>query len=297
MIISGFGGKNGSLSSRSTGIKEETDGFLSIVRSIAGGDLLFCFDPSTIGGIAVGNEVTEWRDALGAYDTYFANIGTDGPSFGTYNGEPVLNFDGSSTGLRTQEVDTQLLGKKDLSLLLFTKTNAGSTFQAILEFSNLWYRHGAFTISEQRDSSDFSGYFAQSNNISQLNVSCPAGANGTNVDVDLPLVRGVVFNRNGAGGGGATTTRPYINGIAIPADIIYDGGGTTYNIDAPFAQINPATGDYMYFYLSNRADDFHYNGSIGTIVAITRALTDSEMDKLSKAILRKYNLDASAPIK
>ena len=53
----------------------------------------------------------------------------------------------------------------------------------------------------------------------------------------------------------------------------------------------------MYFYLSNRADDFHYNGSIGTIVAITRALTDSEMDKLSKAILRKYNLDASAPIK
>jgi hypothetical protein len=172
MIISGFGGKNGSLSSRSTGIKEETDGFLSIVRSIAGGDLLFCF------------EVTEWRDALGAYDTYFANIGTDGPSFGTYNGEPVLNFDGSSTGLRTQEVDTQLLGKKDLSLLLFTKTNAGSTFQAILEFSNLWYRHGAFTISEQRDSSDFSGYFAQSNNISQLNVSCPAGANGTNVDVD-----------------------------------------------------------------------------------------------------------------
>jgi hypothetical protein len=295
MIISGFGGKGGSLSSRSSGVATEEDksgGFLNLVRSIAGDDLLFCFDPDTIGGVAVGGEVDEWNDALGAYDTNFATIGTTDPSLGFYNNKLVLNFDGTGNGLRTTAEDTQLLGKRDLSLLIFTKTNAGSDFQAILEFSNLWYRHGAFTVGENVASSDFAGYFAQANNISEINTGAPTAAS---VDVDLPLVRGIVFNRNGVGGGPNTTSKPYINGLPLSDSDIYQGS-STFNIDAPFAQINPPTGDVMHFYLGHRANSLHYNGSIGTMVAITRALTDEEMGRLSRAILRKHNLASDAPI-
>ena len=295
MIISGFGGKGGSLSSRSSGVTTEEDksgGFLNLVRSIAGDDLLFCFDPDTIGGVAVGGAVDEWNDALGAYDTNFATIGTTDPSLGFYNNKLVLNFDGTGNGLRTTAEDTQVLGKRDLSLLIFTKTNAGSDFEAILEFSNLWYRHGAFTLGDNRASSDFAGYFAQANNISQINTGAPTAAS---VDVDLPLVRGIVFNRNGVGGGPNTTTKPYINGLPLSDDDIYQCD-STFNIDAPFAQINPPTGDVMHFYLGHRANSLHYNGSIGTMVAITRALTDEEMGRLSRAILRKHNLASDAPI-
>jgi hypothetical protein len=296
MIISGFGGKGGSLSSRSSGVTTEEDksgGFLNLVRSIAGDDLLFCFDPDTIGGVAVGGAVDEWDDALGAYDTNFATIGTTDPSLGFYNNKLVLNFDGTGNGLRTTAEDTQLLGKSDLSLLIFTKTNAGSDFQAILEFSNLWYRHGAFTVGDNVASSEFAGYFAQSNNISQINTGAPTAAT---VDVDLPLVRGIVFNRNGVGGGPNTSTKPYINGLPLSDDDIYQGD-STFNIDAPFAQINPPDPDVvMHFYLGHRANSLHYNGSIGTMVAITRALTDEEMGRLSRAILRKHNLASDAPI-
>jgi len=204
----------------------------------------------------------------------------------------VLNFDGTDTGLRTLAEDTQLLGERDLSLLFFTKTNAGSTYQAIIEFSNLWYRHGAFACGDNRASADFAGYFAQANNISQINTGAPVAAN---VDVDLPLVRGIVFNRNGAGGGPNTTTKPYINGVSFSDGDVYQGTDT-FNIDAPWAQINPPTGDVMHFYLGHRANSLHYNGSIGTMVAITRALTDEEMGRLSRAILRKHNLASDAPI-
>tara|TARA_S200002703_G_scaffold146266_1_gene141187 strand:+ start:2469 stop:3806 length:1338 start_codon:yes stop_codon:yes gene_type:complete len=296
MIISGFSGKGGSLSSRSSGIAYEEDrsgGFLNLVRSIAGDDLLFCFDPDTIGGVAVGGGVDEWNDTLGAYDTNFTTIGTTDPSLGLYNNKLVLNFDGTGNGLRTTAEDTQLLGKKELSLLIFTKTNAGSDFEAILEFSDLWYRHGAFTIGDNRASSDFAGYFAQANNISQINAGAPTAAS---VDVDLPLVRGIVFNRNGVGGGPNTTTKPYINGLPFSDDDIYQGD-STFNIDAPFAQINPPDPDEkMHFYLGQRGANLHYNGSIGIIVAITRVLTDAEMETLSRAILRKHNLGTTAPI-
>ena len=73
-------------------------------------------------------------------------------------------------------------------------------------------------------------------------------------------------------------------------------GTDTFNIDAPFAQINPPTGDVMHFYLGHRAGTLNYNGSIGTMVAITRALTDEEMGRLSRAILKKHNLASDAPI-
>jgi len=297
MMRSGFGGKGGSISSRSNGVittEDKSGGFLNIVRSVAGSDLLFCFDPSSISGVDVGGAVDAWSDSLGAYDTNFATIGTTDPSLGLYNNKPVLNFDGSGTGLRTVAEDTQLLGKRALSLLIFTKTNAGSGLQAILEFSDLWYRHGAFTISENRASSDFAGYFAQANNISQINTGAPVPAN---VDVDLPLVRGIVFNRNGAGGGPNTTTKPYINGVSFSDGDVYQGTDT-FNIDAPWSQINPPDpAEKMHFYLGQRGASLYYNGSIGTIVAITRVLTNAEMETLSRAILRKHNLGTTAPIK
>lgn len=298
MIVSGFGGKGGSLSSRSSGVTTEEDksgGFLNLVRSIAGNDLLFCFDPDTIRGVAVGGGVDDWSDALGVYDTNFQTIGsgvTD-PVLAFYNNKLVLNFDGTDTGLRTLAEDTQLLGERDLSLLFFTKTNAGSTYQAIIEFSNLWYRHGAFACGDNRASADFAGYFAQANNISQINTGAPVAAN---VDVDLPLVRGIVFNRNGVGGGPNTTTKPYINGLPFSDGDVYQGTDT-FNINAPFAQINPPDPDVvMHFYLGHRAGTLNYNGSIGTMVAITRALTDEEMGRLSRAILKKHNLASDAPI-
>jgi hypothetical protein len=294
MIISGFGGKGGSLSSRSSGVTYEEDrtgGFLNIVKSIAGDDLLFCLDPGSITD-GIGQTVNEWFDSLGAFDTHFTaqDVANRKPSFSLYNNKPVLDFDGTNNAFRSAANVSQLNNKKALSLIYFAKVNGGSGFKTILELDALWYNVNGFTAGVERDAADYTIYNAQDQHPDGLNTGGVAGSNGTNVDVDLPIVHGVVYNRNGAGGSAGTTTRPFVNGVAMTAAQTYTGGNT-YNIDSAWVS------DKLLFMGARGLTVLNFNGSIGTFIAVTRVLTDDEMGRLSRAVLRKHNLGTDSPSK
>jgi len=292
MIISGFGGKGGSLSSRSSGVATEEDrsgGFLNLVRSIAGDDLLFCLDPNSITA-GIGETVNEWFDSLGAFDTHFTaqDVAEYKPSFSLYNNKPVLNFNGANNAFRSAQNASQLNNKKALSLIYFAKANGGSGFESIFELHALWYIVNGFAVGIQRDSSDYAVYYAQDQDPDGVSRGGVAGSNGTNVDVDLPIVHGVVFNRNGAGGSAGTTTRPFVNGVAMTAAQTYTGDGT-YNIDSAWVS------NKLLYMGARGLTVLNFNGSIGTFIAVTRVLTDDEMGRLSRAVLRKHNLGTDAP--
>jgi hypothetical protein len=294
MIVSGFGGKGGSLSSRSSGVVTEEDksgGFLNLVKSIAGDDLLFCLDPGSITD-DIGETVNEWFDSLGAFDTHFTaeDVANRKPSFSLYNNKPVLDFDGTNNAFRSAANVSQLNNKTALSLIYFAKANSGTGVQAILELDALWYTVNGFTAAFQRDSSDFAVYNGQNQNPGGINTGGVAGSNGTNVDVDLPIVHGVVFNRNGAGGSAGTTTRPFVNGVAMTTAQTYTGGNT-YNIDSAWIS------NKLLYMGARGTTALKFNGSIGTFIAVTRVLTDDEMERLSRAVLRKHNLGTDAPSK
>jgi len=292
---SGFGGKGGSLASRSSGVAHEEDksgGFLNLVRSIAAGDLLFCLEPDSI-NVGFGEVISSWTDSLGAFDTKFIpDNDTRRPAFSSFNKKPVVSFNGTDDSLRSQAVVEQLNDKSALSLIYFAKANGGTDFDTILELAGLWYDEDGFAVGIQRNSSDFSVYNGQSQGgvASNTQVGGVAGSNGTIVDVDLPIVHGVVFDRNAAGGGAGTSTKPFVNGVAMTTSQIYTGGSTT--------NINTTWGDNEILFMAARGtNDIFYNGSIGTFIAITRVLTDAEMETLSRAVARKHNLGTVPPNK
>ena len=106
----------------------------------------------------------------------------------------------------------------------------------------------------------------------------------------MPIVHGVVFDRNAAGGGAGTSTKPFVNGVALTTSQIYTGGSTT--------NINTTWGDNEILFMAARGtNQLFYNGSIGTFIAITRVLTDAEMETLSRAVARKHNLGTVPPNK
>jgi len=295
MRRSGFGGRQGSISSRSSGkirAEDRASNFLNLVKSIAGGDLLFCLEPDSI-NVGFGEVISSWTDSLGAFDTQFIpDNDTRRPSFNFVNNKPVVSFNGTDDSLRSQNAVEQLNDKSALSLIYFAKANGGTGFDTILELAGLWYDEDGFAVGIQRNSSDFSVYNGQSQggNASNTQVGAVAGSNGTIVDVDLPIVHGVVFDRNAAGGGAGTSTKPFVNGVAMTTSQIYTGGGTT--------NINTTWGDNEILFMAARGtNQIFYNGSIGTFIAITRVLTDAEMETLSRAVARKHNLGTTPPNK
>ena len=295
MRRSGFGGRQGSISSRSSGkirAEDRASNFLNLVKSIAGGDLLFCLEPDSI-NVGFGEVISSWTDSLGAFDTQFIpDNDTRRPSFNFVNNKPVVSFNGTDDSLRSQNAVEQLNDKSALSLIYFAKANGGTGFDTILELAGLWYDEDGFAVGIQRNSSDFSVYNGQSQggNASNTQVGAVAGSNGTIVDVDLPIVHGVVFDRNAAGGGAGTSTKPFVNGVAMTTSQIYTGGSTT--------DINTTWGDDEILFMAARGtNQIFFNGSIGTFIAITRVLTDAEMETLSRAVARKHNLGTTPPNK
>ena len=295
MRRSGFGGRQGSISSRSSRkirAGDRASNFLNLVKSIAGGDLLFCLEPDSI-NVGFGEVISSWTDSLGAFDTQFIpDNDTRRPSFNFVNNKPVVSFNGTDDSLRSQNAVEQLNDKSALSLIYFAKANGGTGFDTILELAGLWYDEDGFAVGIQRNSSDFSVYNGQSQggNASNTQVGAVAGSNGTIVDVDLPIVHGVVFDRNAAGGGAGTSTKPFVNGVAMTTSQIYTGGSTT--------DINTTWGDDEILFMAARGtNQIFFNGSIGTFIAITRVLTDAEMETLSRAVARKHNLGTTPPNK
>ena len=294
MLRSGHGGRNGSKSARSVGkirVADKRSNFLNLVRDIAGGDLLFCLDPSSIEGVAVGGTVTDWYDSWEVFSTRFTSA--DKPVLEVYNGKPAVTFNGTSNYMNTAATVAQLNSGRALSLLYFVKCageNAASSGQAIFDLGAFWYNISGFSTSINPNEEP-AVYNAQADtNSSQLNLGGIAGANGVNVDVTKPVVIGVTYDRNAPGTGIGAATKPYLQGAPVATGDIYTDGGELFNI-------NNAWESDQVIHMGRRhgGSTLHFKGSLGCIVAITRVLTEGEMNRLSSAILDKQNVGNDAP--
>lgn len=290
MRRSGFGGRQGSISSRSSGkirAEDRASNFLNLVKSIAGSDLLFCLDSLSIKDIAVGGTITNWFDAWDVFNTNFTS--TNKPTLDLYNGKPVVSFNGSSNFMSTAANATQLNSKTALSLVYFSKSESSAdALQVVMEYGDLWYQMNGFSVILARDENDFAVYNGQDQHDDGTAVGGIGGADGTNVTVNNPLALGVVFNRNAPGTGAGLATKPYVNGSPVATSNIYTGG-LTYNIDSAWK-----SNDKLHLGRRNGGTTYHLNGSIGCVVAITRVLTDGEMSRLQNAVLNRYNVGAGA---
>jgi hypothetical protein len=287
---SGFGGRHGNFSSRSTGkirVEDKSSNFLNLVKHTAGDDLLFCLDSLSINDIAVGGTITNWFDAWDVFNTNFTS--TDKPTLDLYNGKPVVSFNGSSNFMSTAANATQLNSKTALSLVYFSKNEDSSDgFQTVLEYGTYWYSMNGFAVAFQLGASDFAVYNGQDQHPDGSALGGIAGADGVNVTVNNPLALGVVFNRNAPGAGAGLATKPYVNGSPVATSNIYTGG-STFNIDSAWK-----SNDKLHIGRRNGGTTLHMNGSIGCFIAITRVLTDGEMSRLQNAVLNRYNVGAGA---
>ena len=290
MLRSGFGGRQGSISSRSSGkirAEDRASNFLNLVRSIAGSDLLFCLDPLSIHDISQGDPVTNWFDAWDVFNTNFTS--NDKPTLDLYNGKPVVSFNGSSNFMSTAANATQLNSKTALSLVYFSKNESSAdALQSVIEYGTFWYNMNGFSVILARDESDFAVYNGQDQHPDGTAVGGIAGADGTNVTINNPLALGVVFNRNAPGAGAGLATKPYVNGSPVATSNIYTGG-STFNVDSAWK-----SNDKLYLGRRQGGTTLHMNGSIGCFIAITRVLTDGEMTRLQNAVLNRYNVGAGA---
>ncbi|HAW79364.1 MAG TPA: hypothetical protein DCX27_06370 [Balneola sp.] len=285
---SGFGGRHGNFSSRSTGkirVEDKSSNFLNLVKHTAGDDLLFCLDSLSIKDIAVGGTITNWFDAWDVFNTNFT--ATDKPTLDLYNGKPVVSFNGSSNFMSTAANATQLNSKTALSLVYFSKNESSAdALQAVMEYGTYWYNMNGFSLILARGESNFAVYNGQRQHPDGGAAGHIAGADGVNVTVNNPLALGVVFNRNAPGTGLAT--KPYVNGSPVATSNIYNVGAT-YNIDSAWK-----SNDKLHLGKRIGGSILHLNGSIGCFIAITRVLTDGEMSRLQNAVLNRYNVGAGA---
>jgi|TARA_R110002020_G_scaffold14313_4_gene50813 hypothetical protein len=284
MLRSGFGGREGQKSARSAGkirVADKSGDFLSLVRDIAGTDLLFCVDALSINNVAIGDNVTAWNDACGVWSTNFAES-TNPPTLGVYNGKRVVSFPGTKY-MSSAATVSQLSGKSELTILWFQIDNSSANFATVLEMDTSYANANNFILGSQTDSTNFSIYIALRQNDGAA-VYNEGAIDDAFADASLPLVPAAVFTR-GAGTGKNTCVKPYVNGTPVPDGSIYStvAGNTANN----FA-------NKTFFLGSRNSGSSIFNGSFGCFIAIMRSLTTGEVSRLSAAMLDRWNVGNGA---
>ena len=138
MMRSGFGGKGGSISSRSTGVittEDNSGGFLNLVRSMAGDDLVMCLDAYGVEGVAVGGTITNWYDSLGVLSTHFTQ-GTEAnrPALALFRNKPIVNFNGSNL-MTTAANMSELNGVRDCTVIAMLDHEGAAVTNLIAEYT------------------------------------------------------------------------------------------------------------------------------------------------------------------
>ena len=285
---SGFGRKNGSLSANTLGVstvEDRSGGFLSLVKSIGGSDLIFCLDAYDIKNVAVGGKITNWSDSLGVFDTNFTQE-TEGnrPAFGLFRNKPSVAFNVTDI-MATATSVAALNGVKDLSIVWAQKfDNMGTGF--LLEWGP------RFDLSLNR-SFVIGGIGSPASNSRAFIMSqydggyCTNAPNSNYVQNDQPVVLGAVFNRNSPGDGYNKSTKPYVNGKLLSESEQADSSGLFNNMTIAF------TSD-LSFYLGARANGTNgWDGYLFSMVLVKRQLTESEMSRISQAMLSRWAIGST----
>ena len=281
MLRSGFGGKGGSLSSRSSGVATTADsagGFLSLVRSMAGDDLVMCLDAHSINDVAVGDTITNWFDSLGVLSTHFTQATADNkPALALFRNKPVVNFNGSNL-MTTAANMSELNGVRDCTIIVMFDHEASATTSIIAEYTANYNLANAFALTTAESPKAYS--LGQRDAV---NSYCTNGPKSAVYDQSKPVVFGNVLNRNNPGQGINLSTVVYVNGALVPAgDQVIDG-----TLDR--SQNSGFTSNQkLSLGARESAGTAPYTGRIGAFIIINRQLTAGEMSRISKALMNRY---------
>ena len=283
MLRSGFGGKGGSLSSRSSGVAREEDrsgGFLSLVRSMAGDDLVMCIDAHSINDVAVGDTITNWFDSLGVLSTHFTQATeSNKPALALFRNKPVVNFNGSNL-MTTAANMSELNGVRDCTIIVMFDHEGAVTLSLVAEYTDDYNSKDAFalTIDEspkayslsQKDTTSGAGY-------------CTNGPKSAVYSTSKPVVFGNVLNRNNPGQGINLSTVPYVNGIPVPAGDQALSSGLNRSQNSGFT-----SNQKLSLGARESTGAAPYTGRLGAFIIINRQLTAGEMSRISKALMNRY---------
>ena len=277
---SGFGGKGGSLSSRSIGVttaEDRSGGFLSLVRAVAGGDLVVCLDAQSIKDVAVGDTITNWNDSLGVLSTNFTQATADNkPALALFRNKPIVNFNGSNL-MTTAANLSELNDVRDCTVIMMFDHEASEATTIILEYTADYNSANAFALTTDESPKAYSLGQRDSGNS-----YCTNGPKSAVYDHSKPVVFGNVLNRNDPGRGINLATVVYVNGALVPAD---DQAITT---DLDRTQNIGFTSTKKLNLGARENGDAPFNGRIGSLIIINRQLTAGEMSRISKAVMNRY---------
>lgn len=277
-MISGLGGRGGSLSSRSTGkqgVADRCGGSDSVIRAIAGNDIGTWLDADFIQKVDGGNvshleTVSYWKAKQGN------STGTQGTAskrpildvFGI-NNRPAVKFDNTNDALVWGTGDLFSAKQAENTVVATAETATTSGAAMILELGNpnFWSsgKDGIALYFENKKFGVGLGNGVDSHELSTKQVAPAAG------------VVAAVFNRTP----NPDRTEAYISGERVTTSSSTYGNST---VETDW--VNEPTS------LGSRADgaESRFNGVIREVIVLKRAITAAEAFRLSKAMMAKSGI-------
>jgi hypothetical protein len=272
-MISGLGGRGGSLSSRSVGRQRGSDrcgSSDSLIRAIAGSDIGTWLDANDITGVADGGAVASWTAKAGNSTDTQGNtdkrptLDVDG-----LNGRPAVKFDNTDDALVWGNGNLFSAKQAENTVLATAETATTSGAAMILELGdpNFWQagEDGIALYFENKKFGVGLGNGVDSHELSTKQAA-PAAA-----------VVAAVFNRTP----NPDRTEGYISGDRVVASSSTYGNST---VETDW--VNEPTS------LGSRADGgaSRFNGVIREVIVLKRAITAGEVFRLSKAMMAKSGI-------
>lgn len=270
----GFGGKRGSISSRSIGKQDVSDragSSESLIRSIAGDDLMVWIDADDVVGIADGAAVSTWTAKHG--NSPSADSGKEAVyKTAGLNNRPSVRFAGTDC-LKWAGGQVSAATTTESTMLSTTQTSVSSNAQrTIMEMGLNWY------------SSD--GITQNYGNGNVLAAGIGSGADNDNMEgtvkaaaPDLQNVFVSTYQRSQ--GGGNATIEMYVNSEPAPpaTDTTNETSATT---DWPNLVSHLGS--------RNNGASFSLSGDIREFLLLKRSLTEGEASRISKALMKRSGI-------
>jgi len=229
--------------------------------------------------VAVGDPITNWYDSADQFDTYFTEA-TNKPAFGLFRNKPTVVFGGSNV-MTTAANSAGLNGVTDCTLLLVLNYEGDAVTPSglMIEYSSNYNTSNAFLVGNVSDPRAF----GTSQHGPGYCTNAPASAY---FDRTKPTVLGMVMNRNNPGDGFNKSTTIYINGRLVPeAEQVAPSG-----VDSLYGSF---TSDQKFSIGAREGGIAPFTGRFGSIIIIKRQLTESEMSRISQAMLNRWAIGST----
>lgn len=274
----GFGGKGGSISSRSIGKQDVSDrasNSENLIRSIAGGDLALWLDANDITGIAEAGQISSWtakhgNNAPQSNSDYQPTYRGSG-----FNGRPSVRFDGTDDHFQYSAAGIQSTNQMENTIISVSRHNATSGGVVLELGAAFWASDG---ISQQYADAVPGDETLQLSGIGQDPGTDPQIISNEKLNSEFNVLIST-FDRNT----NPDTVVNYLNAVSGSDPVVNTIADTTAatNWNGLTTQIGCRR---------NAAPSLPLSGDIRELVIINRAVTKAEAFRLGKAFMERSGI-------